>query len=758
MPKFKHDRPTIGILPGWSGLAGIIPDRYLASVLKGIQSAARVKQCHLLLAWGLGRVNHPSGMFPAWPLVSPDSDFVPVGPWNTDGIIVFAPLRHEDRSRYLQELSNQGFPLLCIATGEREPMISVDNQGGIHQAVTHLAGHGHRHIAFIAGDPNDRGDSQSRLHAYHSVMAENDLDINPSLIVHGWHTFSGGYEAAQKMISSGIRFTALVSSDDNSAIGAMQAIRESGLKIPRDIAIIGFDDQPDSVAQVPPLTSIHVPLHAIGEQALALMFDHLDGGYDLESLQIPTRLVSRQSCGCMPQVVSSAGKGGRTSQTFTSHSDPGTDDIRAIKQKLVAEMTAALPSASHFPFGERTERLCTSLVEAFYISLKENSSTRFQTALMEILQELELAEENIDSWQNMISTLRREMTQLPSIWSQARTHHVAEDLLHQARTAISESAQRQDYRHQYHWEIVAQALSQLNARLSATLDERQAVETLERHLAAIGIRHARVTLFEAEGDDPVAWSTLLNSHSELTSQRFPTREFPPPGLYPSDELLNLALVPLVFQDESLGYVAFDAGNPGPCAIIARQLAATFKASRLHAQVFELSLTDALTGVYNRRHFDLFLNNEVERSRRFERHLSIIMLDIDFFKEYNDSFGHQAGDKALQLVAQCIQQERRSADVVARIGGEEFALILPETDTAGALKVAEQIRVAMTAQSKLKRPLTLSTGISTMYGSDIEAEVIVRQADSALYEAKGGGRDKICVFEDRGPLIKRDFHN
>src|SRR5919108_4858317 len=129
---FKRNRPTIGILPGWSGLAGIIPDRYLASVLAGIQSAAQIRECHLLLAWGLGRVTDSSGgTFPAWPMPSPDSDFVPIGPWNTDGLIVFAPLRHEDRSRYLQELRAQGFPVLFIATGEQGPMISVDNEAGI---------------------------------------------------------------------------------------------------------------------------------------------------------------------------------------------------------------------------------------------------------------------------------------------------------------------------------------------------------------------------------------------------------------------------------------------------------------------------------------------------------------------------------------------------------------------------------------------------------------------------------------------------
>src|SRR5690349_11991645 len=116
MPNFKHDRPTIGILPGWSGLAGVLPDRYLASVLKGIQSAARVKQCHLLLAWGLGRVGQFGGnSYPGWPEVASDSDFVPVGPWNTDGLIVFAPLRHAARSGYLRKLREQGFPVLYIA-------------------------------------------------------------------------------------------------------------------------------------------------------------------------------------------------------------------------------------------------------------------------------------------------------------------------------------------------------------------------------------------------------------------------------------------------------------------------------------------------------------------------------------------------------------------------------------------------------------------------------------------------------------------
>jgi diguanylate cyclase (GGDEF)-like protein len=357
----------------------------------------------------------------------------------------------------------------------------------------------------------------------------------------------------------------------------------------------------------------------------------------------------------------------------------------------------------------------------------------------------------MDPWQEIVSALRREMTQLPVDWGQAELRSLAQDMLHLARAAISESAQRQDYRHQYQREIISQALSELTARLNVTLDKRQAVEALEAQLTTIGMRHARVALFEPEGEDSVAWSILLNSDLGLTNQRFATREFPWPTLYPQDELLNLALVPLVFQEEPLGYVAFDASNLGPCAIIARQLAATFKAADLHAQVVELSLTDPLTGIYNRRYFDLFLGNEVERSRRFGRDLAIIMIDIDHFKEYNDTFGHPAGDQALQSVVLSLQKGHRSADVLARIGGEEFALILPETEIVGALAVAARIRDAMADAPELKRSLTVSIGVSTLHGSDIEAATLIQQADLALYQAKRTGRNRVCVFDDKSSV-------
>ncbi len=744
MIKFKRNRPTIGILMGYSVLSVNTPDHYRSTILKGIQSAACARECNLLLGWSLiNDVYDLVHIKPAWPVPAPDSSFVPIGPWNTDGLIVFTPLQSSVHSQYLQDLRQQGYPILFIATGEDAPTISVRNEMGIYQAVEHLAiFHGHHHIGFIAGHPDDKGDSNARLRAFQSAVADYGLDPDPRLIATGMHNLPGGYQAVETMLQSGAKFTALIASNDTSAIGAMQAIRETtSLRVPRDIAIIGFDDQPDAIAQVPPLASIHVPLLEMGQQALTLMSDYLNGIQELESIELSTRLMPRQSCGCLPQSIRSA----FTSDSHSSHVDTKTD-ISAIQQEIVSGMSAALPRPLRYLFSERVSRLCNNLVEGFYESLKARNALSFQERLIDFLQESELRDENIDAWQNAISSLRRDMMKLPVAWQQAEMRRLAENMLHQARCAISESAQRQLYRNRYQQQIAEQTLSEITSRLSAILNEQQAVQILEENLANIGIKHVRVALFEAEADDPFAWSVVLNPRLEAANQRFPTRDFPPPGLYPAEEALNLMILPLTFQEEAFGYIAFDTGNLEPCATVARQLASAFKTSRLHKQVTELSLKDPLTGIYNRRYFDLFLTNEANRSARLGNDLTIIMLDIDRFKKYNDTFGHPAGDKVLQALALCIKEGRRSTDVAARIGGEEFALILPGTNLEGARIVAERIQELIGTSADFEHPITVSMGISVLSRADNEAETLIKEADMALYEAKQRGRNRICIFD------------
>lgn len=740
---YKRDRPTIGVLLPPPLLDSGAEEAYVVAIWSGIRAAARVRQCHVLLEWEL---SHPVEN-DTQPISIYNTDFVPISPQNTDALIVLTPILNESRKRHIQQWAAEGFPILFIGTGENGPSVAMNNADGVDQAVSHLVEHGHRCIAFIAGNPNDPGDSRQRLHAYHAAVKKYGLESDPRLVVHGWHATLGGERAMRELLSSGTKFTAVLASNDPSAIGAMRAIRKAGLRIPDDVAIIGFDDQPDDIAQVPPLASIHAPLKLIGEQALVAIVDHLVDNIPLESLQIPIRLIPRRSCGCLSRaVLASADSVSPVDEASVDESDTPAERVHRIRQQMVTEMVAVLPAEARLPEEERTYHFCNKLVESFFSSLEARDPHNFQSTLTEFLQEMELADGIMEPWQEIISVLRREAIRTLNDAELARSRQLMEDLLHQARVAISEGTLRQDHRHQYENNRKAFRLSLLSALLSASLDANQAVAALGTHGSEVGIRHTRVMLFEAEGENRAARSVVINPDPDAPAIRFPTREFPPPELYPSGETLCLALLPLVYQDEIFGYVAFDTDDVSSCSALARQLAGTLKLSQLHSQVVELSLTDPLTGLYNRRYFDLFLHNEVVRSRRTMRGLAVLMIDIDHFKNYNDTYGHPEGDIALQEVANCLRQDRRHLDVIARLGGEEFGAILPETNSAGAARVAEKMRNAVAASSALKLPITISVGVTNFDEiSNQSPETLVKQADEALYEAKRKGRDQVCIF-------------
>jgi diguanylate cyclase (GGDEF)-like protein len=168
------------------------------------------------------------------------------------------------------------------------------------------------------------------------------------------------------------------------------------------------------------------------------------------------------------------------------------------------------------------------------------------------------------------------------------------------------------------------------------------------------------------------------------------------------------------------------------------------AANQHLEV--LATQDALTGLLNRRAMEARLNAEVARAQRYGTPLSLLLLDVDHFKHYNDSFGHPAGDAALQRVGALLLGEARATDTVARYGGEEFALLLAATDAAGARLVAERVRAAIAAGAWPERAVTVSVGAAT-FRAHIEggAAALVMEADKALYRAKEAGRNRIVHF-------------
>ncbi len=162
---------------------------------------------------------------------------------------------------------------------------------------------------------------------------------------------------------------------------------------------------------------------------------------------------------------------------------------------------------------------------------------------------------------------------------------------------------------------------------------------------------------------------------------------------------------------------------------------------LEEHLRNLAITDTLTGIYNRRKFDETLADEVRRSERYGTPLSLVLLDIDFFKKINDARGHQAGDTALKMLASFIAEKIRSHDVFARYGGEEFVILAPGTGIEGCRKLAEKLRAGIEQYGFAEAGrITCSFGITESQHGDT-AESFVRRADVALYRAKKNGRNR-----------------
>jgi diguanylate cyclase (GGDEF)-like protein len=192
---------------------------------------------------------------------------------------------------------------------------------------------------------------------------------------------------------------------------------------------------------------------------------------------------------------------------------------------------------------------------------------------------------------------------------------------------------------------------------------------------------------------------------------------------------------------------FPTGTGGEIGYLSRAfntVVSRLREKESHGELERLSLTDALTGLYNRRHLMGTLATEVQRSRRLRRSFSVLLADVDQFKQYNDTHGHLAGDAALVKIAEIFRKTTRAVDCVARYGGEEFVVMLVETTIVHAELVAERIRTRVEEEDFPEGRLTLSIGLAEYPEQGDTPEDLIASADAAMYEAKGSGRNQVRV--------------
>jgi signal transduction histidine kinase len=570
---------------GWQVYAAYLHS-FMGPMLHGMAGAAHHRGCNLLLACDMFHSSASLASRAAWPVPSPLTEYIPVGPWNTDGLIVVPPLFYEERSRYIQQVIASGHPVVFFGTGEDGPAIVVDNEGGVDLAISHLVEHGHRRIGFIGGyEESETGDSAIRLAAYHKAIRAHGLEPDPDLIAYGYHTIRGGRDAAQHILDTGAPFTALLTSNDESAIGAMRGLADAGLRVPDDVAVIGFDDILDARAMDPPLTSIHIPKYELGYRVLEYLLDRMSGQAEgAEIVRVPLRLSVRQSCGCSSEATAAP------ALDSSSEHEAGSEAARLCLAEAAARCLCS--EGWHLSQDEALDS-CRQLVDALALDLEEGSGRRSRQVLRGALRRTETAGGNPHLWQTVISILEENLAFLVGADDEDGAFWLANRLLHQARVTVSESI-----RWTYEQYLATRGrggdeISMMALALRAAPDEKQLFSELAAYLPRIGVERAEMAFYRPQGGDPYGRCRLhAIAGPARESMFFSTKQFPPEGLYPEEEPFSKVLLPLIIQDELQGFAVFDTADLDSCANIVRQIVVEYERrqaqERLENQAEELA--------------------------------------------------------------------------------------------------------------------------------------------------------------------------
>ena len=318
-----------------------------------------------------------------------------------------------------------------------------------------------------------------------------------------------------------------------------------------------------------------------------------------------------------------------------------------------------------------------------------------------------------------------------------------------------------------------EAINALSRHTTAVLDMDKLLEkSCSTILDAFPVDHVAILLLEEQ-------RLFLRGHQGKLTLRFPERGEIPAGagltrravesgrpVVENDvstvqgyvagflETRSEMCLPLISLGETIGVIALESARPGaftpndvqPLESVADICAAAIQNARYFDRIRHMAYVDGLTGIFNRRYFEMRMTEEMERARRYENALALIMVDIDHFKRLNDEFGHLLGDEVLRQVSNLFDQNLRKSDIVSRYGGEEFVLLMPQTTLDQATAAAEKLRKTVEAFTfpGVARPVTISAGVASFPADGDSRDALVSAADRALYIAKQGGRNRVII--------------
>ena len=370
---------------------------------------------------------------------------------------------------------------------------------------------------------------------------------------------------------------AVVAVDDATALGVIEALQARKIRVPEDVAVVGFDDVNETKFVTPPLTTVRQPVYELGKRATEMLLSLLAGEAVPETVTLPTELVVRQSCGCLaPEIVQAAVEPLlATDETFEDAFTNRQEDILSEIVQAVENPLVGIVS------GEMEQ-----LLDAFSAELKGELSGGFLSALGEVLRQIAAAGANVATWQGALSALRRHT--LPYLADDLEALSRAENLWQQGRVMIGEMAQRTQGYQALKAEDRAETLRTIGQEMITTFDLGELMNMAAEGLPRLGIRSCYLSLYEGQ-DMPAERSRLILAYDEhrhialeAGGQRFLSRQLVPSGMLPQERQHVMLIEALYFREDQIGFVMFevDTQQASTCETLRGQLSSALKGALL----------------------------------------------------------------------------------------------------------------------------------------------------------------------------------
>ncbi len=446
-----------------------------------------------------------------------------------------------------------GVPVVTLTPALDEiPSVLLDNTTGINDLMDHLCKvHHYTKFVFIgAGEAN--ADARKRLQGYKKFIADHRLESGDHRILHGDFTKQGGYRAANEFLDRGVMFDALVAVDDETAMGAISALRERGIRVPEDVAVTGFDGIDEGEFSAPTLTTVRQPFAEIGNRAVGILMAMMHGQNVPQRTVLSARLMVRQSCGCFFDF-------GNTTDNWPDLSKKPAPELNqcTISQRTKI-LCAALREQEYELLDVVGPKELDTVAELFFDEIEGKSQSVFLPALNRVVKSILLAGEEKFQKQTILKTIKKSLGGLGDDYLKA-----ADNLLHDGYKLISDCAVRAQAHKRLVKEQDAALMSSVGLAISNSFDIPTLVRSVETQFVNMRVKDLCICLYENNDCSKATCLLQLSNgrkYEVLGRTVFNSRDLICHGFTTTDSVWQALVHPLYFKDQQIGFVLFKVGS------------------------------------------------------------------------------------------------------------------------------------------------------------------------------------------------------